>query len=293
MPKLFLSFMLFLLAGAGNCATARAAGDPVIRFYDDRGKAFVLGQPAARIITLAPHLAELVFAAGAEKYLVGVAAYTDYPQQAGKLPVIGDSARVDAERVVELKPDLILAWRSGTPAGEVERLEKLGLRVVVTEPEKLSDIPRLLRLIGEMTDTGTQAAGQAARFEDVIEKLRKRYARSQPVKAFYEIWHYPLMTINGRHIISDAIRLCGGVNIFADMAALTPTLSMETLFLRNPDVILTSASPDAWLQHTHLAAVSRHQVYALPADIIQRPTPRIAQGIRLLCDALEHAHLYP
>jgi iron complex transport system substrate-binding protein len=251
-----------------------------------------LAAPAQRIVTLAPHLTEIVFAADAGAKLVGVARYSDHPQAALRLPLIGDAAQVEAERVLALKPDLVLAWRSGNPAAEVARLEQLGLAVFVTEPAQLTDIPRLLRAVGALAGTTAAAARESEKFINKIKYLRKTHQDSPPLRVFYEIWHRPLLTVNGRHMISDVIALCGGVNVFADAPALTPTVSAESVLAARPEVIIGGASavtPEAfaaqWRGHP-VASLRELPVFHVPPDLIQRATPRIAEGAQAVCDAL-------
>jgi iron complex transport system substrate-binding protein len=188
------------------CAAAAAQ---TISVADDRGRTVTLARPAQRVVTLAPSLAELAFAAGAGGRLVGVARFSDSPPAARGIARIGDAVRVDFERIVALKPDLILAWKSGNSAADVARLEGLGFPAHVSEPGRLADIPRLLRAIGSLAGTGAAADRAARDFEREIGELRKRYAKTPRVRVFYQIWHKPLLTVNGAHLISDVIALCG------------------------------------------------------------------------------------
>ncbi|MGH8670677.1 MAG: cobalamin-binding protein [Burkholderiales bacterium] len=263
-----------------------------IELRDDRGKRVVLGAPAARIITLAPHLTELVFAVGAGDRLVGVARYSDYPSAATALPVIGDSAKLDFERILELKPDLVLAWRSGNHPAEITRLEELGIPVYVTEPARLTDIARVIRALGSVSGNSARAAQVAADFENRISELRGAYTAGQPVRVFYEVWNTPLLTVNGKHLISEVISLCGGVNIFESEHALVPTISMENVLAADPQIILTGASTRAeaiqrWLPYARISAVRRERIFAIDPELLQRATPRVLEGARLACGYLK------
>jgi iron complex transport system substrate-binding protein len=277
---------------AGLCLLCGVAG--AVDLKDDRGRPVALARPAARIVALAPHVAELVFAAGAGGKLVGVSAYSDYPAAAARIPLIGDFGRVDLERVLRLKPDLVIGWKSGNRAGDMEKLEQLGLPVFATEPRRLADIPRLLREIGMLAGTQGSAEQAAAAFENELAKLEARYRGARPVSVFYEIWHEPLMTLNDEHIIGDAIRLCGGRNIFGALSALTPTVSMENVLAADPEAIVASGSLyndkrllEAWKRFPQLRAVARGQLFQIHPDLIQRPTPRILQGVGVMCEQLE------
>lgn len=273
---------------------AAAAG---VALADDRGGTIALAAPAQRIVTLAPHLAEIVFAAGAGERLVGVARFSDYPQAAQRLPQVGDGSRVDLERIVTLKPDLILAWKSGNQAGDIARLEQLGFAVFVTEPDRLADIPRLLRAVGTLAGTVPAAAQAIDKFNNEINQLRNLYGRRSPLRVFYEIWHRPLLTVNGRHMISDVISLCGGRNVFANAPVQTPTVSVEAVLAARPEAILGGGSAAqekefaAQWRASPVEALRRVPVFYVNPDTIQRQTPRIVEGARAICEHLEKVRI--
>jgi iron complex transport system substrate-binding protein len=269
---------------------------------DDRGRDLVLQAPAQRIVSLAPHLSELVFAAGAGDTLVGTAAYSDYPAAARRVPTIGDSSAIDIERVVALKPDVVLAWRSGNPTGTIARLEQLGLRVFVTEPGTLESIADQIVVMGRIAGTEATANKAAVRLRRDIAALRRTYQGRRPVSVFYQVWQAPLMTVNGRQIISAVIELCGGKNIFAGLKPLIPRVSIEAVLAANPEAIVTASDQPAaqalsdWLPWKQLRAVRNGNLVALPPDDISRPTPRLLDGARLLCarlDRVRHAPAVP
>lgn len=286
----------FLFPASALLHSAAAPAQP-ISVVDDRGKAVRLEQPARRIVALAPHLTELTFAAGAGPRLVGVARFSDFPAVARDLPEVGDAARVELERILLLKPDLILAWKSGSAARDVGRLERLGLPVFVSEPARLPDIPRLLRAIGVLAGTAADAERAASRIEREIRALRNRHAAAPRVRVFYEIWHRPLMTVNGVHIISDVIALCGGENVFADVSQLTPTVSLEAVLAAHPEAILGGGSAGGaerfagdW-RASAIPALRVLPAYYIDPDLIQRPAPRIVEGARTVCAALEQVRI--
>lgn len=270
-----------------------AAAAQQVSITDDRGKRITLAAPAQRIVALAPHLAELAFDAGAGRRLVGVARFSDFPPAARDIPRVGDAAQVDAERIVALKPDLILAWKSGNRPGDVGRLEGIGYPVYTSEPARLSDVPRLLRAIGALAGTSASAEKAAAEFEQQITVLRKRYASAGRVRVFYEIWRKPLLTVNGAHLISDVIALCGGENVFADLRPLTPNVTLEALIAAKPDVILGGTRPggdEAYTREWRAQAMEPLRtlpVFYVDPDLMQRPTPRILQGAEAICAHLE------
>jgi iron complex transport system substrate-binding protein len=252
------------------------------------------------MVALAPHIAELAFAAGAGSKLVGVSSYSDYPAAAAQIAVIGDFGKVDMERIVQLKPDLVIAWKSGNRSADIEKLEQLGFPVFVTEPRRLADIPRLLRDLGTLAGTQTEADRAAQAYDRELARLQARYRTARPVSVFYEIWNQPLMTLNDEHIISDVIHLCGGRNIFGGLSALTPTVSLENVLAADPEAIIASGSlyndarlMEAWKRFPQLQAVQKRHLYQVHPDLIQRPTPRILQGAAVICRQLEAVRKTP
>jgi len=283
----FAAPLLFLLAaGLANAAP--------IKLVDDAGKVILLPGPAQRIVSLAPHVTELAFAAGAGEKLVGVTSFSDYPAAAKKIPVIGGYGKTDAERILALKPDLVIGWHSGNSGADLAGLEKLHIPVFLTEPNRLEDIPRLIQAIGELAGTQPAAAEAAAKFGADLAELRRRYGGRRPVRVFYEIWHDPLITVNGAHIISDVIGLCGGRNVFSAASSLTPTIAAESVLAADPQAIIASGMLYAkrgpiqdWRRYPRLAAVRGQHLYFIHPDLIHRQTPRLLDGARLMCEQIE------
>jgi iron complex transport system substrate-binding protein len=278
---------------------ARAASPQV---YDDRGQTLRLAAPASRIISIAPHLTEIAFAAGAGKKLIAVSEYSDYPPEAKRLSRVGDGARVDIERILTLKPDLVIAWKSGNQAGDIARLERLGIPVWVSEPSRLADIPRLLRDVSALAGVAADGERAAGEFESELQQLRNPpgsqtvpMAPQKPLRVFYEIWHQPLLTINGRHMISDAITLCGGTNVFAKVPVLTPAVSLESVLAARPQLVLGGGSANgeadfhARWRGMRLAALRAIPAHYIAPDSIQRQSPRIIDGIRSICAQVDAA----
>jgi iron complex transport system substrate-binding protein len=247
-----------------------------------------------RIVSLAPNLTELAYAAGAGDALVGTVEYSDYPEAARTLPRVGDGWRVDTERLLALRPDLVLAWASGTPEDTIARLEALQLRVVSIPTYRLADVPAALRSIGRIAGTRATAEPVAAKFEADIERLRERYSRERVLRVFVQIDDEPLYTVNRRHVISEVVELCGGRNVFADQPQIAPPVALEAVLARKPQVILstddTIADPKAyWQRWPSLAAVRAGTIYSMPADTIARSTPRLVEGVQATCEALRDA----
>ena len=267
-----------------------------ISVRDDYGKEVRLEKPAGRIVSLAPHLTELVYAAGAGAQLVGAVEHSDFPAAASSLPRVGGDARIDLEAVIALRPELIVAWPNAGSLRAVERLAELGLPVFRSEPRELDDIARTLERLGRLAGSSAQADAAAAAFRARAAGLQQRYGARRKVRVFYQIWDRPLLTVNGAHMISKVIATCGGENVFAALPLLVPEIDAEAVLRANPQAIVASGSNQAqpqwlemWRRFPGLAAAAQGQLYAIPADLIQRQTPRILDGAERLCTILESA----
>lgn len=278
-----------LLAGI----SAISAADPVV-VEDFAGRRVRLAQPAERIVALSPHIVENAFSAGAGAKLVGAVSYSDFPAAAGRIPRVGSHQSWSLESVIALRPDLVLLWGSGNGMDAVSTLERLGIPVFVSELRALDDIPVSIRAISELAATTGVGVAEANRLEQGFTALRNRYAGRTPLTVFYQIWHDPLQTINGEHMISKLIDLCGGRNIFADEVPLAPRVSLEAVLRLDPAVILASgmgeARPewlDAWQRYPGMQAVEGDGLLFIHPDLVQRPTARILDGARQLCRQFE------
>jgi iron complex transport system substrate-binding protein len=281
-----------LLAGLALLPAARA--ELVVK--DDTGFEVRLKVPAQRIVTLAPHAAESLYAAGAGSKLVGTVDYSDYPPEAKKVPRVGGYSRIDLEAIAALKPDLILAWESGNNMAQVDKLRALGLTVYVSQPNKMANVADQLERMGQLAGTEAVASAAARSFRQRLEKLRAANAGKPKVRVFYQIWKTPLMTVGGPQIISDAITLCGGENIFGHLAKMAPTVSVEAVLDADPEAIVATGMGDAkpewlhdWDKWTRLTAVKRNNLFHINPDIMQRHTPRILDGAEKLCAHLDVA----
>ena len=251
---------------------------------DDYGQTVKLQSPATRIVSLAPHLTELVYAAGAGARLVGAVDYSDYPPEARALPRVGSDAQISIESVMALRPDLVVAWPNPGSVRAINRLAELGLPMFRSEPRELEDIATTLERLGVLAGTGGEAQGAARAFRARRTELEQRYAGRPKVRVFYQVWDRPLLTVNGDHVISKVIRLCGGENVFAAAALIAPEVNVEEVLRANPDVVLTSSAGTArppWLPKAHFAVI--------PPELIQRHTPRLLEGAEQVCRALQEA----
>lgn len=281
----------------GVCRHAYAS----ISVIDDAGDRVTLAAPARRVIALSPHAVELVYAAGGGAKLVGAVSYSDYPSAAKTLPRVGDNNALDLERIVALRPDLVIVWRHGNDERQLDRLRALGIALYHSEPRKIDDVATDLTALGTLLGTASQADAAAAEYRTNVAALRARYAKRAPVAVFYEVWDDPLMTLNGTHVVSDIIALCGGRNVFAQLAPLVPTVSTEAVVAADPEAIVTTGQgpapagaplPDglaAWRAWPRMTAVARGNLFALDGDLINRPGPRLVQGAAQLCRDLDLA----
>jgi iron complex transport system substrate-binding protein len=267
---------------------------------DDSGATVTLPAPAKRVVSLAPHVTELLFAAGGGARVVGAVSYSDYPKEAQSIPRVGDNKALDLERIVALHPDLIVVWRHGNAERQMDRLRALGVPIFHSEPKHLADIAADLDKLGALLGTSNEAHAAATKFSADIAALRARYARRPRVGVFYQVWDDPLMTLNGDNVFSEVIDLCGGVNVFAAEKPRVPTISTEAVLAANPEAIVTATpgatAPDRplpalerWKRWPSLAAVARGNLFGIDGDWINRPTPRLALGAARLCDDLDAA----
>lgn len=283
-------FLAAWLAATGSLVRAEVV------VVDDTGVTVRLAQPAQRIVSLAPHLTETLFAAGAGERVVGTVEYSDYPPAASRITRVGGYSRLDLERVAALQPDLIIAWQSGNAAAHVDRLRALGFRIYVSQPNRIDDVASEIERLGVLAGSAPVAGRAAETFRQRLAGLQRRYSGRPPVRTFYEIWKQPLMTVGRQQIISDVIHLCGGDNVFGKLETMAPTVTVEAVIAANPEAIVASGMGEArpewlddWLRWTTITAVARGNLFFVPPDLIQRHTPRLLDGADLLCRHLETA----
>lgn len=285
--KRMLFWALLLCASLAEAAVSVA---------DDSGKQVVLARPAQRVISMAPHVTELLFAAGGGARIVGAMNYSDHPEAARRIPLVGSNSQVDLERVIALKPDLLIVWQSGNTARQIEQLQSLGIPVFHSEPRSFAAVESSILRFGRLLGTEGEANSAAARFHDKVDGLRRRYAGRPPVTVFYQAWDNPLFTLNGEQIASDAIRVCGGRNIFANLKTIAPQVSIEAVVQADPDAIVGGKRYTAqdrglsiWQPYRGLKAVRRKNLITLDEELLTRPGPRIVDGAAALCARLEEA----
>jgi iron complex transport system substrate-binding protein len=272
---------------ASSCAGAE------LQLAGDDGHPISLAGRPQRIVSLAPHVTELLFAAGLGDRIVGVDNASDYPPAVRRIARIGGTSGYSLEAILSLRPDLVVGWHSGTPPGVVSRLRALGEPVLLTEPRRLEDIPRWLRTLGRLADSPEQAERAAESFTARIRSLASRYSDVRPVRVFHLVWMDPLMTLNHDHISSRVIELCGGVNVFSGLRLLTPAVSLEALSRADPEVILISGLSSETARYElagrlpGLDALQKGGLVAVNPDLLHRAGPRMAEGAERLCGELD------
>ena len=249
---------------------------------------------AERVVTFAPHLAEMMFEIGAQQKLVGVSAWSDFPREVLDLPQVGDAFTIDQEQLSLLQPDLVLVWESGMPAHAVDELRARGYQVESLRTRDLDDVAAALLTLGELTGHVSDAKAAAERFSGELESLRGRYADAEAIDVFFQISARPLYTVNSEHFISKIIELCGGRNVFADVGRFAPSVSVEAVVDRDPEVLLAGANLgddifSAWARWPQLAANRYGNQFLLPDETIGRPSPRLAAAAHAVCLALQQA----
>ena len=245
-----------------------------------------------RVVTFAPHLAEIMFEVGAGDQLVGVSAWSDFPRAVLELPEVGDAFTVDLEQLSLLRPDLVLVWASGMPVHTVEDLRQRGYRVESITTRNLADVAAAMRRIGELTGNAAEGESAAARFEGVFEELRQAHVDDEPISVFFQISARPLYTINREHFISEIIAVCGGQSIFDELDEFAPPVSVEAVLDRDPEVMLAGANLgaaafDEWQRWPDMAANRLGNQFLLPDETVGRPSPRLTMAARSVCLALD------
>lgn len=280
----------FITALAAACVSFGACAQISLR--DDLGRSIVLKTKPERIVTLAPFLTELAFAAGAAGQVVAVASLSDFPPEAGALPQVKTGAQFSLGQIATYKPDLVLAWRDGIRRDDVERMSAFGAAVYAASARSLDDVPRLLKDIGAMT--GHDVSGVVAQYEEKLDRLRRENAEKPRVAAFLELWHRPLTTISGNHFMTQALDICHADNVFKDMGGSAPLIEWDELYEKDPFVIVgagSAANADefraSWGVRQGLSAVKAERLVFVDSDAFQRPTPRTPDGIAQLCTALD------
>jgi iron complex transport system substrate-binding protein len=281
-------FMAVLLA------LATVGAQAAVTVVDDAGRRVTVQQPARRVISMAPHATELLFAAGGGERVVGAMNYSDYPEAAKTIPLVGSNSVIDMERVLALKPDLVVVWHSGNTARQIAQIESTGVPVFHSEPRKLGQVADNIERLGQLLGTQATASAAASVLRTRLAGLEARYGKRPPVTVFYQIWDQPLYTLNDAQIASDAIRLCGGRNVFGALNVVAPEVSIEAVLAADPEAIMAGKRHDPanpglklWQPYKSMTAVKRGNLLTVNGELLTRPGPRVVDGAEQLCAAFE------
>lgn len=303
---------VFILASSGRCSGA--LGSAALAFVlslfvlgapaawgntcaiDDSEREVCLAAPAQRIAALSPGATELVYAAGAGNQVVAVVAFSDYPPEARDVASVGNLGRIDLERLVTLQPDLVIGWVTGNPSEQLETIEALGIPVFYIEPRDIEGVASAIERLAQLAGSEEEGYRVADDFRDGMAELAARYAEAEPVSVFYQVWDEPLMSVNDDHLIGQMVALCGGTNVFGELPRLVPRLDDEAVLAVDPEAIIAGGMGEEnrdwlthWEQYPSLTAVERNNLFFVPPSLIQRPTPRLLEGARILCEKIEVA----
>lgn len=302
------ALLLLSLAAANSTAHAYQAqqtSPEPIRFIDDAGQALQMQTPARRIVSLSPHITEILFFVGAGQQVVGVAQASDFPVDATRLPVVATHNDVNLEALVRLKPDAVIAWGRGAANPKLEKLKAMGVRVIYSDPQTPAGIAENMQWMAQLAGTESLAAAAIDSWRARLAVIESQHtvaggvagndaARPDDPLVFYQVWDRPLMTVNRQHLISQAVRLCGGRTLFAEQTLQTPTVSMESVIRGNPDIIMYTDDRKRsldwgkqWSQWRNVKAVRSSHVFALPPDLLVRAGPRYLDGVERVCDVIQ------
>lgn len=270
---------------------------------DDAGHRIEFAHTPQRVITLAPNLTEFVYAVGAGVTLVGTIDTSNYPEDAQRVARIGNYQRLDVERILALKPDVVLVWHHGNQGRELVQLEAAGVKLFYLEPRRVDDIADALVRVGALLGHAQQGESRANELRKKLAALRARYAKASRVNVFFQVWPQPLMTLNDQHLTSDLMTLCGGKNVFGSLPALVPQISVESVVAADPEVFFTAREFDSaglmwrrepqrqtfqmWKEFSKLTAVKRGWMFTIPGDLVTRQGPRAIEGAKEICAALD------
>lgn len=265
----------------------------IIEVIDDEGVKHTFDRPKTRIVSLLPHATELLFEVGAGESLVGAVQYSNFPEAAKKIPRVGGYGALNIEAIIALQPDLLIGWPSKNSNREISRLKDLGMSVFVSDPMTFMDISDSLVTFGKITGSNKKAKESQQAFNHTFDILRDKYSQKETVSVFYQVWDSPLITQNGKTFIGRAIELCGGANIFSDLPMINPQVSLESILVLDPQIIVASGMGESrpdwlndWLQYPSLQAVKNNHLYHIDPDLLQRPTSRFLLGTEALCKAI-------
>jgi iron complex transport system substrate-binding protein len=272
------------------------AVEPARQVRDDAGDRVTVSTAPCRIVSLAPGTTAMLFGAGAGHCLVGTIAHSTEPQEAARLPIIGDAETLDFEQLLALRPSVVVVAVDVVQRARIDRIKTLGIPVYQVHVTRLAGMPESLRRLGDLAGTRDIANRKADELDAALAELGSRYRARTPIRVLYQIWDRPIYTIGGKHVITDALQTCGAINIFADLATAAPAVTREAAVLRNPQLILASAPPAAaadwlaeWRRFPALAAVRNERLVSYTDERIDRMGPSVIAATASLCEVVDRA----
>ena len=300
-PAIWVALAVLSLASADDVASAVVLQHPEtaetnvsntrLAVTDDFGRSITVQSPPLRIVSLAPGPTAMLRAAGAGNQLVATIEYSGQPASESKLPKIGSVDAIDIERLIALRPDVVVVWPDGNNPAQIATIERLGIPVYRQEAATLEGIGASLRRLGRLTGTSGVADREASTLESRLASLRKEYSTGgQPPTALLEVWDRPLYTVGGGELMSDALRVCGVRNVFADLPQRAPAIGIEAVLARNPDMIIAAAPPGTgaswlaqWARFPSLRAVRTGRLMAFEDQRLSGLGPGIIDATAALC----------
>jgi len=277
-------------------AVPSRGAEPLREVRDDAGDQILLNHAPCRFVSLAPGTTAMLYAAGAAHCLVGTIAHSTEPAEAAKLPIVGDAETLDFEQLLALRPTVVVVAVDVVQRVRIDRIRALGIPVYQVHVTRLAGMSESLRRLGALAGTEAAANRKADELASELAAIDTRHRNLAPVRVLYQIWDRPIYTIGGRHVISDALTLCGAINIFADLSTAAPAVTREAAVLRNPELILASAPPGAadewlaeWRKFPALAAVRDGQLVSHVDERIDRMGPSVIAATGNLCSVIDKA----
>lgn len=254
----------------------------------------ICAEVSHRVISLAPNITEILFAIGAGKNMVGTSTFSNFPEKAKTIPIVATYNHVDLERIVAQRSDLVIAWKVGNPTAEIDQLKKIGIKVYEASFQNILDIAKEALRFGQLLGLQKSAQRFTRVFIENYYSMQKKYQNKKTITVFYQLSLHPLMTLNNQSPVGQVIQLCGGKNIFGQMTTVAPIVDIESVLIRNPDVILIGVGGVAfikdknnilqfWKQFPELSAVKKHHIYFFNSSTIERYGPRILNGASRVC----------
>jgi iron complex transport system substrate-binding protein len=273
-----------------------SAGESVRKVRDDAGELLTVSAATCRIVSLAPGTTAMLYAAGAGHCLVGSIAHSTEPADAANLPIVGDAETLDFEQLLALRPTVVVVAVDVVQRVRIDRIRALGIPVYQVHVTRLAGMPESLRRLGELTGTRETANRKAFELDAALADIGSRYRERTPIRVLYQIWDRPIYTIGGKHVITDALQLCGAINVFSDLGTAAPAVTREAAVLRNPELILASAPPGAsedwlteWRRYPAMAAVRSGALVSYVDERIDRMGPSVIDATSNLCAVIDKA----